>query len=233
LGRRGLTPYSQIFSIPIFIAAVLVDRNPFILFLQAIFLVLSIPVFRLEIRGIRWRQVLHLVPILLFVIVFNAFRGGGEIILRAGPVLVMRQGMYRGIYFSAFIVELWIMSALLTRSFPEHELLGTFHAMSFQRRGRRDRSDGGGIALLLYFILRLFHSTYSELRTFFERGSPTLKERTLRFISAAFRHAEMRYVELGSVEPQTLKPRPSDYLYAGLQASTVLAALGLRILLTG
>lgn len=229
--KARVTPLSLIISIPLFIFAVLFKHNIYALFLQAAFLLLSMLLFALSPRELRWKRLLPLIPLLLFVFLFNAFRGGGEILLRLGPIMLMRQGVNRGLYYAAFILELWIMSGLLT-SFSEQELLSTLYTIGrpFREKGK-DPGGDGGVALMLYYVLKIFHSTYVELRQFFVRGSGPLSRRTLLFVYSVFKHADSVYEKSDSVDPKTIRLRISDYLFVVLQVIFMLTAFILHALI--
>jgi hypothetical protein len=214
---------------PIFIAAVLLERTPLTLFFQALFLALSAVFFTVDPKVLRWKRLLSLIPLLLFVILFNAFRGSGEILFRAGPLMFMRQGVWRGVYYAAFVLELWVMSGFLT-GFEELELISALHAIGrFWKRKEETGSDDASISFMILSVLKLFHSTYAELRRFFERGSGSLSKRTLLFIAAVFRKAEEGYEQSACVHPQPLRPLIADYLFVTVQTAFLVAAFMVKI----
>jgi hypothetical protein len=108
-------------------------------------------------------------------------------------------------------------------------LLSTLYTISDCTPSLSNRKKGAALPMLLYFILQIFSCTYKELRIFFEKNRLSISERTIGFISRIFRHAELRYEGFGNMELKRLKPRYSDYVYAGLQALSILAAVLLRI----
>ena len=198
---------------PVFIGFALARINFFTLLMQSLFLGISVLFFSFSLRGMRWRAVLSIVPLLLFIFVFNSFRGGGEIVLRAGPVMIMRQGVERGFYYSLFVLELFFMSNFLTRSFSEDELVSVLFTMKMFSRGKRsqDSEERAGLALMLFYVLKIFHSAYRELRIFFKKSSRSFRERALLFVHTLFMQA-MRDFESHPIEPGTMKPRFSDAL---------------------
>ena len=105
------------------------------------------------------------------------------------------------------------MSNFLTRSFPEYELVSVLFTMKMFSRGKRlqDSTKGAGLALTLFYVLRIFHSAYRELRIFFKKSSRSFRERAILFVHTLFMQA-MRDFESHPVEPGTLKPRFSDAL---------------------
>jgi energy-coupling factor transporter transmembrane protein EcfT len=213
--RIKITPFSLIFSMPVFIAAVVLGKSTVTLVIQGVFLLISVLIFTLDPSALRWKRLLSLTPLLLFVVLFNAFRGGGEILFRAGPLMLMRQGLVRGIYYAFFILELWVMSGFLT-GFEELQLISTLYTIGWFLKGRKG-SGKEDMSLMLISVLKLFHSTYVELRRFFARGSGSLKRRTLVFIAALFRRAEGEFENSGNVKPVPLRPRSSDYLFVTIQ----------------
>ena len=223
-----ITPFSLIFSMPVFITAVLLERTPFTLSFQALFLVLSVVLFTIDPKVLRWKRLLSLLPLLLFIILFNAFRGSGEILFRAGPLVFMRQGAWRGVFYAVFVLELWVMSGFLT-GFEELELVSALHAIGrVWRRKEENRSGDASISFMILSVLRLFHSTYAELRRFFARGSGSLSKRTLLFIAASFQRAEEEYEQSAHIHPLPLRPRPADYLFVTVQTAFVVAAFMMK-----
>jgi energy-coupling factor transporter transmembrane protein EcfT len=169
LGKVRVTPHSLILSIPIFIFFALINVTHVTLILQAFFLGIAVLLCGFSLRGMRF---LPLLPLLLFIFVFNSFRGGGEILFRAGPLIIMQQGVGRGLYYALFVMELFTMSTILTRSFTEHDLVSALYTINrlFSRgKGAQDPARTGGFALMLFYILRIFHGAYC----FFPRSAET------------------------------------------------------------
>jgi hypothetical protein len=213
--RVKITPFSLIFSMPIFIASVVVGKSTLTLVIQGLFLLMCTLIFNLDPGALRGKRLLSMIPLLLFVVLFNAFRGSGEILLRAGPLMLMRQGLLRGIYYAVFILELWVLSGFLT-GFEELQLISTLSTIGRFLKVRKG-SGREDMSLMLFSVLKLFHGTYVELRQFFARGSGSLAARTLSFVTALFRRAEREFEESGNVNPIPIRPRPADYLFVAIQ----------------
>jgi energy-coupling factor transporter transmembrane protein EcfT len=224
--RRDATPYTIVFSIPLFAVVALLGVNFYLLIFQAAYIFLASILLRMDLKRLGWRMPLSLMPILLFVILFNAFRGPGSVLFRAGPILIMGQGLLRGLYFMGVVVELWFMSRLLT-SFTEEDLLCTLNSLGRLCRIRREAQDAAGFALMLYYVLKIFHSTYAELRQFL-RGGSSLSQRTLLFINEAFLKAEEIYDRTDHTALSTRKPSLRDALYATGQLIVLLSAILLQ-----
>jgi hypothetical protein len=199
---------------------------------QAVFIPFTALLFRIQIRCLRIKQLFYLFPVLLFVLIFNSFRGGGEIVFRAGPLIVMKQGILRGLFYATFIIELFFMSRVLTKSFNEGELISILYTTNDMFHGRK--SKGGaqitqvnatpGFVLILYHILKIFHNTYAELRIFFKHGAGSIREKALHFIRTVFMKSARDFEMYGKTNISKLKPRGLDWLYVGLQISFLVSA---------
>jgi hypothetical protein len=219
------TPYSQIAGIFIFASLAPFTNSSLTLVLQGVFIAAAVFMFRLRLGKLRPRQFIHLVPLVLFVLVLNALQGGGEIVLRSGPVMVTRQGIFRGIFLSTYILELFLMSRLLAEAHEKNTILNALQTMegrmrrmvklrtagSGNRRGYVDRDrhgDRGGYLVLLYYVLMLFGNTYGELRLVFRSGAgpggpgrpgrknkESLRIRVLRFFRSVFYRSLREYDE--------------------------------------
>ena len=75
----------------------------------------------------------------------------------------------RGVYFSLVIGELFIMSKVLTKGFSKNHLLSVMYSIDkfALRRVKSFKNKTGEFFVILYYILRIFHNTYSELSIFF------------------------------------------------------------------
>jgi energy-coupling factor transporter transmembrane protein EcfT len=237
--RVKITPYSQIINICIFIPIALLDLNPYVLAFQVLVLLICMPLFRMRLDGFRTRYFLYLVPLILFIVVTNSFRGGGEIVFRAGPFMLMKQGVLRGLYYTAIILELYVMSNFLTRSFSERILVSTFYTMGVAlKRGTSKeamKTDGFAVqfALMLYYILKLFHSTYAEMKIIFNRRSYSrnnysLRRKIILFIHTVFTKSVQEYGRAEKMNLIGVVPRTPDILFVLLQTVLLAAALVLN-----
>jgi energy-coupling factor transporter transmembrane protein EcfT len=237
--RVKITPYSQIINICVFIPVALLNLNPIVLAFQALLLLTSIPLFHMSLEGFRGRYLLYLIPLILFIIITNSFRGGGEIILRAGPFLLMKQGVFRGLYYSTMILELYMMSSYLTRSFSEQMLVSTLYTIGIALQRNRSKEERRGddvavqFALMLYYILRLFHGTYAELKVIFDRkGSSrqgySLKRQTIVFVHRVFKTAVEDYARTENMQLIKIVPRVHDLVFVVLQITLLAAACFIR-----
>lgn len=225
LGKVRVTPHSLILSIPIFIVFALINVTHVTLILQAFFLGIAVLLCGFSLRGMRF---LPLLPLLLFIFVFNSFRGGGEILFRAGPLIIMQQGVGRGLYYALFVMELFTMSTILTRSFTEHDLgsaLYTINRLFSRGKGAQDPARTGGFALMLFYILRIFHGAYTEIGIFFKKGSRSFRERTLLFVHTLFRQAMHDYERADVFSPEVLKPQSGDVVFVLSQIFFLVSAV--------
>jgi hypothetical protein len=187
--REDVTPYSSITCIILFVPTVFLLNSYGLLILQPLVIVASILVGRVRVDALHAWQALHLAPIILFVFLINTFRGGGEILIRIGPLIVLKQGMMRGGYVSLFIVELFFMGRVMTAASSRSSLMSVltrFERLIILPRKRRRLSAPGstdtlgkpssegetrrlGVFTVLYHVLVIFKHTYGELRLFFPR----------------------------------------------------------------
>jgi len=218
------TPYSVMLSIPIFILFSLIFRNAFTLLLQALFIVMALLVCGFSLRGLR---ILPLIPLLLFIVAVNTFRGGGEILYRAGPFIIMKQGVGRGLYYAVFVLELVAMSTMLTRSFSEEQLVSVFRSVGrlFSRKSHEKAADHFSFTLMLFCILRTFHAAYAELRVFFRKSPLSFRQRTLLFVKKLFQQVMRDYEKTHGFYPETIKPRIGDMAVVICQLCILIAAI--------
>jgi energy-coupling factor transporter transmembrane protein EcfT len=161
------TPYSQLANILLFVPSVLIIDHFILLGLQTAVFLCAFFQFKLRYQHIRPAQMLHLLPIILFICLLNAMKGGGEALLRVGPFLVTRQGLMRGAYLAVFILELYFMSRILTDAYEQRILLQALSTIDGKlHRGKKH----GELMVLLYYIVRIFKNSYGELRVLFRRG---------------------------------------------------------------
>ncbi len=228
--RCTITPLSQIINIILFTVFTLVGKSYSAVVLQCTVLLLSFFLCRISPCDIPLKQLAAVLPVICFVLILNCFRGTGEVLFRIGPFVVVKQGIFRGLLYTAMIVQLWLMSKLLTIGFSERRLLRSASSLS---------KTGGkfGIFLVLYYILRIFHNTYVELKSLFSGTRKGIKERTVRFLVGAFERAEEDYDRL---ENELLKESGEEHIakkvtfggadlaYLSVQAGVLLLAYFMR-----
>ena len=169
---------------------------------------------------------------LLFVFVLNCFRGGGQVILRYGPILLLKQGMMRGAYYSAVIIELFYMSRLLTRIFSPEVLMGSLSSLDtlisriFKHRKKR-------FFIVLYHVLGIFALIYTELKIFFRRKERGLKQKTVQFFHGVFEKSLRDFEVRNIVCIDPIRPQKADYalISAQLVAFSLISVLRRFILL--
>ncbi|MFW6181334.1 MAG: hypothetical protein ACOC8N_06255 [Spirochaetota bacterium] len=223
------TPYSQLANILLFVPSVLIIDHYVILGMQGVVILSAVLVFRLRVRDFRPAQVAHLLPVILFICLVNALKGGGELLAAAGPVLVTRQGVLRGAFFSVFILELYVMSRLLTDAFGQETLL---HALGTIDRILRRKEGSGEIMVLLYHVLRVFKNIYAEMRVFFRQREKPLRARVLWFSRDLFFRSlaqyEVEQESAGRPHAEELKPATADYAYVCVQAAAITCSFLVR-----
>jgi hypothetical protein len=218
------TPFSLVFAIPLFIVFTLIFRNWLALVMQAAYIVILLLLCGFSIRGLR---VLPLIPLLLFIVVVNSFRGGGEILYRAGPFIVMKQGVLRGLFYGVFVTELFVMSSMLTRSFAEEQLVSVFHTLGgpWSRKTVQRHSHQLSFTMMLFSILRAFHGAYANLHIFFKKNTLSFRQRTLLFVQTLFEQVMKDYETDGVFSPAVLRPSAGDMLLVFGQFLALITAL--------
>jgi hypothetical protein len=139
----------------------------------------------------------------------------------------MRQGLRRGLYYAVFIVELFMMSSMLTHSFSEDQLVSAFHSLGrpFSGRAGEKNADTFTFTLMLFCILKTFHSTYSQMRVFFRKSPLSFRQRTLLFIHTLFRQVMHDYDRAREFAPALLKPGQGDVMFVLCQLAVLTASV--------
>jgi len=169
-----------------------------------------------------------LFPLLLFVFGLNAVRGGGEVIIHYGPLIVLRQGLARGVFFTGVIVEMFLTSKILTAGFSPEELFSALYTLDsslssvnylFKRKDARRGKNSlrKNFFLILYHVLQIFKYLYAEIPRFFRPKHVSLKKRTVQFIHSVYDRSYGEYERIEQNQFVTMKISSRDYLYIGSQ----------------
>jgi hypothetical protein len=177
---------------------------------------------------IRLRELIPLLPLLLFVFGLNAVRGGGEVIVHYGPLIVLKQGLVRGVFFTGVIVEMFLTSKVLTAGFSQEELfsalytldrslssVGNLHTKPGKRKGKN--GSQGNFFLVLYYVLQIFKYLYAEIPRFFRSKQLKLKKRTVQFIHSVYDRSYGEYERVKHKKFVIMRISFHDYLYIGSQ----------------
>jgi hypothetical protein len=247
----AITPFSQLFNTLVFAVFALTTFRVSTLFAQGAVLAVSLLFFKSKLRDFGFGSIIRIIPILLFVFTLNCFRGNGEIVLRLGILVVVKQGIQRGIYYSCVIAELFAMSRLLTRGFGENELVAAFASVmpvAAKRRGRRHAESEtargahtvsfGDFLLVLFHVLKIFRVAYAEMKFFFSPGTwrkgdgRGLRGRIISYFHEVYTKS---LEEFENADAQTLGQRrgikllPLDYLLIAFQTAFLAASLFVRV----
>jgi len=220
-----VTSFSQLINIIIFILFSLLTQYPITPLLQLGLILISYYILKIHLRAIKFKEVLPILPILLFVFIINCFRGNGEIAFRFGPFALVKQGIYKGYYYSFVIGILFFMSKILTKAFDYNENISVLYSIDRVIISRMPfiKSEGSfhnrKLLIVVYYILRIFENTYSELRIFFDESKFSLKQKLILFIYSVFKLSENNYLEMDGLEISTIKPITGDFLYISFQLS--------------
>jgi hypothetical protein len=224
---RTITPISQIVNIAFFALFALITRYFAAVLLQCAVIGMSLLLCRGKLIHLPARQFLPILPIVGFVLVLNSFRGTGEVLLRFGPFVVVKQGILRGVYYTAIIVQLWFMSKVLTISYTEEDLMRAVSAFSRNRKS-------SGVVLILYYIFKIFHNTYSELGVVFKGGvvgkggKKRIRERVVLFFNSAFEKSKGDFDRLSGYTPAQMGSTAADFFYMSFEAGVLLASFLMR-----
>ncbi|RLD40358.1 MAG: hypothetical protein DRI88_13705, partial [Bacteroidetes bacterium] len=88
--------------------------------------------------------------------VINFMHGSGKILFNIGPFYFIMQGLKRGVYYSGIVIELYIMSFLLTEGFDEKQTISALKSLKFWRKdlfGKKEKID---FILLIFYVFKLF-----------------------------------------------------------------------------
>ncbi len=224
-----ISPYAQLANIIIFAASALFVKNFFIPGVQVILIIFSVALFGIRYNSRIFTFMFPLTPIIFFILILNSFHGGGEILLRVGPLVLMKQGIMHGIYYSIFILELFFMSRALTDSFPNEEFISTLYTIDtvffhlFRKKTDANRNCENGIIIVLFYITKIFYNSYSQVKIFF-KSRASLKDKTVSF----FREAFFRSLDEFEREPECklhiVAMMPGDILYILLQIFCIVPA---------
>lgn len=228
------TPFSLLINLILFVSFALLYETFVTIILQGMIIFISFFAFGIKYREIPVRDFIRLLPVVLFVFMLNCFRGGGEIIFRFGPFVLLRQGILRGAYYSIVIAELFMMSKLITKGFPSNQIISTMYSIDafifkkirFQKRF--SKPPVRNFFLILFYVLKIFQITYSELRLFFKTGTGSLKNKILQFFNTVFKKSLNEYEKIGSISIVTLKPVFLDYLYIAVQVVCLTSAFFIK-----
>ncbi len=220
-----VTPFSQLVSIIFFIVFALLSESFATILVQLIFISISFILLKGKFSDIITTDYLRLIPIIIFIFVLNVFRGGGEIIIKAGPFVLLKQGIFRGLYYAAVVTELFMMSRLMTNGFTPDLLISAFYTIDgnvfkkFRPKREKPEPDKHSFFLVLYYVLKIFQIVYSEIKLFFKAGKGSLKEKTVLFFNTVFGKSLDEYEQINNVSVFTIKPVIFDYLFLAGQVS--------------
>ncbi|UCB46862.1 MAG: hypothetical protein JSV25_05425 [Spirochaetota bacterium] len=236
-----ITALSQIINLLVFAVFALLTRYFTTIAIQGLLIIYSIYLCRIKLKEFRLKEIIPLLPILGFVLILNCFRGSGEILLRLGPLVLMKQGILRGLYYFVVISQLWLLSKVLTKGFGEEAVLSSLHTLDRVLTKSRKRRN---FVVILYYILRIFHNTYAELKIVLKHSktasikdfskqqagysTPTLKERILLFFYASFERSKEDFEKSSRISVKKQRPVVYDYLYIALELCCMVLAFLLR-----
>jgi len=242
LPKSIISPYSQCTNIVIFALFSLLTDYRAVIAVQFLIILISILIFRMKIKNFHMQQILSILPILFFIFAVNSFRGGGEIIFRWGPFILIKQGMMRGLYYGGVIVELFIMSKLLTGSFNEKEIISmlftldrvwvrifSFFKSKVSRYRENNIEERVNFTFVLYYVLLIFNISYSELGVFFKKSNLPVKERIIYFFSRVFRKSTIEYQRIESLEAINILPVFNDYVYSLMQVTALISSVYIKL----
>jgi energy-coupling factor transporter transmembrane protein EcfT len=179
-------------------------------------------------KQVHFHELIPLFPLLLFVFGLNAVRGGGEVIVHYGPLIILKQGLVRGVFFTGVIMEMFLASKVLTAGFSPEELFSALYTLDgslssvgnlFTRQDTGKGKNGSRqyFFLVLYYVLQIFKYIYAEIPRFFRSKHVRLKKRTVQFIHSVYNRSYGEYTRIKQKRFVTLRISPRDYVYIGSQ----------------
>jgi uncharacterized membrane protein len=228
-----ISPHAQLVNICIFAALALSMKNPVVPGAQVACIVLSALFFGIRYDKRTLKFLIPLTPVILFILIMNGFRGGGEILFRAGPLVIVKRGLLRGAYYSVFVVELFFMSRVLTGSFSSEEFISALYTIDrvFSRilRKKRFEKHNPGFFSVLYYVIVLFRNSYSELSVLFKNQSP-LKDRIILFFRKSFFTSLEEFENTPNSEFHLVRMLTGDIPYILIQVVCLVPAFFLHTL---
>jgi hypothetical protein len=114
------------------------------------------------------------------------------------------------------IIELFLMSRLLTRAFSSELLLGSLSTLdSFLFQAVRKRKSS--FFLVLYYVIGIFSHVYAELKIFFRATEQNLKQKTVIFFHKVFEKSLIEFEEGNRAQITAIRPKRGDYLLVSVQ----------------
>jgi len=205
----------------------LLSRYFLTLLLQYIFILILYILFSKRIRPVKLKTLFSLIPILFFFISVNSFRGGGEIIFEIWHFNVIKQGIYRGLYFSGVVVLLYLMSRLLVIMFDENEIVSS--VIFFRNRKKGCKYGGVRLLLIIMYVIKILKFAYEEMKVFFKKNEGPVKKRFLEFFVNVFFRAESEYKHLEDICFVSIKSRIGDPVLILVQVAITISVMKLRL----
>lgn len=149
-------------------------------------------------------------------------------IVHYGPLIVLKQGLVRGVFFTGVIVEMFLTSKILTAGFSQEELFSALYTLDrslssvgnpHTKPGTRKGKNGsqGNFFLVLYYVLQIFKYLYAEIPRFFRSKQLKLKKRTVQFIHSVYDRSYGEYERVKHKKFVIMRISFHDYLYIGSQ----------------
>lgn len=226
-----ITPYSQITALFTFALSAFIAKLFFIPLLQILIIGASIILCKVKITHIHLRRMLAIVPILFFVIGLNSFRGTGIVLFHLGPLILVRQGVWRGVYYAVIILEIYCMSMVLTIGFSKEVIVSSliyidqlFSQTIFMKR-KRQKARSICFFMLLYYVLGIAQFSYIRLPRIIKDRKISLKERIIVYISESFKEAEVYYDSIHDFSYKKISVTNYDIGYVSIQIFLIVIAI--------
>lgn len=225
-----LSPFPFYINTLLFTILALTTRYYLTLLLEFIFLFFLLALctmFSNRKKPVSLRAIFSLIPLFIFIISVNSFRGGGEIIFELWHFHIIKQGVYRGFYFSGVVLLLFIMSRFLIMVFDENEILSSVTFFRNRKKNNKDESGNLQLLLIIVYVIKILKFAYEEMKVFFERNRGKLKMRFLEFFIVVFNRAELEYHHFESINLSKVSLKVLDPLVVFIQG--IIAVLVLKL----
>lgn len=165
----------------------------------------------------------------MFIIVINFMHGSGKILFNIGPFYFIVQGLKRGVYYSGIVLELFIMSFLLTEGFDEMQTISALRSLKFWRKdlfGKKEKID---FIFLIFYVFKLFKISYANMKIFFKGRKSNyqekLKRRIVRFLVNSLKESQKEINRIKDINIPKVNLHRYDMLIITLQFIVVISPL--------
>jgi len=162
---------------------------------QSTIILVSFFLLKIKIDKYILKRSIALIPLLLFITIVNIMHGSGKILFSIGPFYFIKQGLIKGVFYSVLVLDLFLMSYILTEGFDEIITIAVLKSFRlFKNKEDRKKSDEIDFFILIYYVLKLFKICYSNIPIFFKiikkKVKETFKNRFILFFEDSLKKSQ-------------------------------------------